>query len=64
MAKKILVTGGAGFVGSCMVDKLIEDPENFVVIIDDLLRAIYQGCLRYILNVGNSSNAMSIAIEI
>ena len=36
MIKKILVTGGAGFVGSCMIDKLIEDPKNFVVIIDDL----------------------------
>ncbi len=33
---KILVTGGAGFVGSTMVDKLIEDPENFVVIVDNL----------------------------
>lgn len=33
---KILVTGGAGFVGSCMVDKLIEDERNFVVIVDNL----------------------------
>lgn len=33
---KILVTGGAGFVGSTMVDKLIEDPDNFVVIVDNL----------------------------
>lgn len=36
MTNKILVTGGAGFVGSCMVDKLIENPANFVVIVDDL----------------------------
>ena len=34
--KKILVTGGAGFVGSCMIDKLIEDPNHFLVIVDDL----------------------------
>lgn len=36
MKRTILVTGGAGFVGSCMVDKLIEDPDNYVVIVDNL----------------------------
>jgi nucleoside-diphosphate-sugar epimerase len=32
----ILVTGGAGFVGSAVVDRLIQDRNNFVVIVDDL----------------------------
>jgi len=34
---KILVTGGAGFVGSAIAAKLAEDPENYVVIVDNLL---------------------------
>jgi UDP-glucose 4-epimerase len=36
MKRTILVTGGAGFIGSCMVDKLIEDPDNYVVVVDNL----------------------------
>jgi UDP-glucose 4-epimerase len=32
----ILVTGGSGFVGSAVVDRLIQDRNNFVVIVDDL----------------------------
>jgi len=34
---KILVTGGAGFIPSCLAEKLAEMPENFVVIVDNLL---------------------------
>ncbi len=34
--RTILVTGGAGFVGSCLAERLISDPENYVVIVDDL----------------------------
>ena len=34
---KILVTGGAGFVGSAMAEKLISDPTNYVVVVDSLL---------------------------
>jgi UDP-glucose 4-epimerase len=33
---KIIVTGGAGNVGSALVEKLIADPDNFVVIVDNL----------------------------
>jgi len=34
--KKILITGGAGFIGSSLAEKLIENKNNFVVIVDDL----------------------------
>lgn len=33
---RILVTGGAGFIGSSLADKLAADKSNFVVIVDDL----------------------------
>lgn len=36
MGQKILITGGAGFVGSCLADRLIENPDNYVVIVDNL----------------------------
>lgn len=37
MKRKILVTGGAGFIGSCLAQRLVEDPDNYVVIVDNLL---------------------------
>jgi len=33
---KILVTGGAGFIGSALAEKLILNQDNYVVIVDDL----------------------------
>jgi UDP-glucose 4-epimerase len=35
--RKILVTGGAGFIGSCLAERLAADSENLVVIADNLL---------------------------
>ena len=34
---KILITGGAGFVPSCTAEKLLQDPNNFVVLVDNFL---------------------------
>ena len=34
--KKILVTGGAGHIGSELANRLMQVPDNFVVIADDL----------------------------
>lgn len=36
MKRRILVTGGAGFIGSGLAQKLANDPDNFVVIVDNL----------------------------
>ncbi len=36
MMRKILITGGAGFIASCLAEKLLEDPENYLVLIDNL----------------------------
>jgi len=33
---KFLITGGAGFIGSCLAEKLAEKPENYVVVVDNL----------------------------
>ena len=36
MITKILVTGGAGFIGSCLAEKLAENKNNSVVVVDNL----------------------------
>ncbi len=42
MTTKILVTGGAGFIPSCLAEKLAENKDNFVVIVDNLLTGSMQ----------------------
>jgi UDP-glucuronate decarboxylase len=37
MIRKILVTGGAGFIPSVLAEKLAENPENQLVLVDNLL---------------------------
>jgi UDP-glucuronate decarboxylase len=37
MQRKILVTGGAGFVASCLAQRLADNPDNYVVIVDNML---------------------------
>jgi UDP-glucuronate decarboxylase len=34
--RKILVTGGAGFIASSLAERLAQDPENLVIILDNL----------------------------
>lgn len=35
--KKILITGGAGFIASCLAERLIKNPEHYVVMVDNML---------------------------
>jgi len=37
MKRKILITGGAGFIGSSLAERLSRDPDNYIVIVDNLL---------------------------
>ncbi len=37
MKRTILVTGGAGNIGGALVSRLVENPENFVVVVDNLI---------------------------
>jgi UDP-glucose 4-epimerase len=40
----ILVTGGCGFIGSNLVDKLVKDPNNKVIVVDNLDTGKKENC--------------------
>ena len=39
MNKTYLITGGAGFIGSAMIRRLVSDPKNCVINVDKLTYA-------------------------
>lgn len=66
MKRKILITGGAGFIGSSMAERLSRDPDNYIVIVDNLLtgsitkvpKSVHQN-VKFI--KGNANDLMDIA---
>lgn len=46
MAKRILVTGGAGFIGSALVRHIISHSEDEVLVVDKLTYAGHMDSLR------------------
>ncbi len=66
MRRKILITGGAGFIGSSMAERLSRDPDNYIVIVDNLLtgsitkvpKSVHQN-VKFI--KGNANDLMDIA---
>ena len=68
MKKIFLITGGAGNVGGSLARRLVEDKNNFVVIVDNLLTGSrnklpdisYSNCKFIIADVNNASDVLSI----
>jgi len=52
MKKKILITGGAGFIGVNLAEHLISCKDNYVVIYDNLSRKGVENNLKYLLSCG------------
>ncbi len=48
--KRILITGGAGFIGVNLASKLLENKNNFVVVYDNLSRKGTENNLRWLLS--------------
>ena len=44
---KIIVTGGAGFIGSHLVDRLVKDDWGEIVVLDNLFRGKMENLARH-----------------
>jgi nucleoside-diphosphate-sugar epimerase len=55
--RKILITGGAGFVPSSTAHRLLEDPSNFIVLVDNFLTGNIE-------NVPNNPNCKFIKCDV
>jgi CDP-paratose 2-epimerase len=53
--KKILITGGAGFIGVNLAGKLLEDRNNFVTVYDNLSRKGVENNLKWLLSRGHKN---------
>ena len=42
--KNILVTGGCGFIGSNLVDMLVQDRDHNVIVVDNLVTGKKENC--------------------
>lgn len=58
--RKILITGGAGFIGSSLADKLVQDTDNYIVIVDNLST----GNKRNLLTLSNFTNWKFIEADV
>ncbi|HOJ30691.1 MAG TPA: GDP-mannose 4,6-dehydratase [bacterium] len=50
--EKILITGGAGFIGTNLVFDLVQDPRNKIILFDNLSRPGVEKNLKFILSQG------------
>lgn len=57
---KIIITGGAGFIGSHLVDALVEDKENEIVILDNFYRGKRENLAHHADNTAVSIHELDI----